>query len=72
MYVRVQVRPASKKESVIETDDRTYTISVKMPAERGLATARAKEMLADHLSVPLQKLRLISGHRSPRKIFTID
>lgn len=71
-YVRVQVQPESRKESLIQTDEKTYTISVREPAQQGLANNRVKELLARELGVSLQDIRLISGHRSPRKIFTIQ
>ncbi len=70
-YVRVQVTPSAKKESILELDEKTYAISVKEPAERNLANMRVREVLAEHLSLPLAKVRMISGHRSPRKIFDI-
>lgn len=71
MYVRVQVRPGSKRESLIETEGKTLTIAVKEPAKQGLANARVREILADHFGVPATNVRMISGHRSPRKIFDI-
>lgn len=72
MYVRVSVRPDAKKEAVIRVDDTSYSIAVREPAERNLANNRVREVLADELSVPVGKVRLISGHRSPKKIFSID
>jgi uncharacterized protein YggU (UPF0235/DUF167 family) len=71
MYIRVEAKPKSKKESVIQTDEKTYTISVKEPAQRNLANERIRELLAEELGVSKGKIKLISGHRSPRKIFTI-
>jgi len=71
MYVRVQVRPGAKKESVIQTDDKTLSIAVKEPAERNLANMRVRELVALEFGVPAGKVRMISGHRSPRKIFDI-
>ena len=71
-YARVQVTPSAKKESVIALDDKTYAIAVREPAERNLANTRVREVLAAHLDLPLGKVRLVSGHRSPRKIFDID
>lgn len=71
-YVRAQVKPGAKKESIIQTDEKTYSISVKEEAKQGLANDRVKELLARELGVKIQKIRLISGHRSPRKIFDID
>ncbi|KND52066.1 MAG: hypothetical protein ABA06_02260 [Parcubacteria bacterium C7867-001] len=72
MYVRVRVIPDAKRESLIETEDRTLTVAVKQPAERNLANTRVRELLAEHFSLPLGKVRLTSGHRSPRKIFDIE
>lgn len=71
MYVRVEARAGAKRESVLQTDDKTYAISVKEPARNNLANNRIKELLSEHLEVPVGKLRMISGHRSPRKIFTV-
>ncbi len=70
-YVRVEVTPSAKKESVIQTDDKTFSIAVKEPAERNLANMRVREVLAKHLEVPQASVRMISGHRSRRKIFDI-
>lgn len=70
-YARVEVTPSAKKESVIQLDEKTYAIAVKEPAEGNRANVRVREVLAAHLGVPLGKVRMISGHRSPRKIFDI-
>lgn len=72
MYIRVQVKPNAKKESVIQTDAKTYSIAVKEPAQQNLANSRVREVLATLLGVPVPAVRMISGHRSPRKIFDID
>ncbi len=71
MYVRVEVRPGARKESILQTDDKTYTIAVKEPAERNMANMRVREVLAQHLSVAIGKVKMVSGHRSVRKIFDI-
>lgn len=71
-YVRVEARPGARKESVLQTDDKTFTISVKEPATHNLANNRIRQLLSEHLDVPFKKIKMISGHRSPRKIFTLD
>ena len=71
MYLRVEVTPRAKKESVMQLDEKTYSISVKEPALRNLANMRVKELLARILGLSTAKVHLISGHRSPRKIFEI-
>lgn len=45
---------------------------VKAPAERNLANTRVRELVAAHLRVPLAHVRLISGHTSPSKLFSVD
>jgi uncharacterized protein YggU (UPF0235/DUF167 family) len=70
-YVRVEVTPSAKKESIIQTDEKTFSIAVKEPAEQNLANGRVREVLARHLQLPVAKVRMTSGHRSRRKIFDI-
>ncbi len=72
MYVRVEARAGARKESVLQSDDKTFSISVREPAEQNLANRRIIQLLAEHLEVPIGKIRMISGHRSPRKIFTVE
>jgi len=71
-YVRVRVTPGAKRESFIETDGKSFSASVREPAERNLANNRVREMVAAHFGVIVQKVKLVSGHRSPQKVFDID
>lgn len=77
MYVSVRVIAGSKEEKVEELPGRAgnggrLTLRVKAPAERGLANRRATELVARHFKLPVGKVRLVSGHRSPSKIFSVD
>ena len=72
MYVKVEVHPGAKKESVTKTGVDSFTIAVREKAERNLANRRVLELLARHHNVRIGKVRLISGHRSVRKIFSIE
>lgn len=72
MYVRVVVYPGAKKESVTSTGESRYEIKVKEPAERNLANVRLRELVAQEYRVDFKKVRLISGHQSNRKIFSVD
>lgn len=71
MYVRVRVTPSAKRESLIEADARNFSASVKEPAERNLANTRVRELLAERFGIPAGRVRLISGHRSPQKVFAV-
>ncbi len=71
MYVRVHVIPAAKRESVILRDENVFDISVREPAERNLANKRVAALVAMHFNLPLGKVRIVSGHRSPTKILDV-
>jgi uncharacterized protein YggU (UPF0235/DUF167 family) len=72
MYIRVNAVAGAKKESVQKIADNRYEISVREPAERNLANARIRTLLARELGVVESSVRLISGHQSPHKIFSVD
>ncbi len=71
MYIRVNAVPGSKKESVTKLAPDRYHIHVKEPAERNMANNRIKALLARELGLKEGVVRLVSGHRSPHKIFSI-
>lgn len=72
MYVRVNASPNAKKERITKLSEDKYEIAVREPAERNMANARIKTVLALELGLPEGKLRLISGHQSPHKIFSVS
>lgn len=72
MYVRVTVIPNAKRERVTETGPERFEMEVREPAARNLANARVRALLASRYTVGSSAVRLISGHRSPRKIFDVD
>lgn len=72
MYIKVKATAGAKKEKFEQSGKDLFKISVKEKAERNMANGRLREVLADHFSLPLGKIRLISGHHSPSKIFSVD
>jgi hypothetical protein len=72
MYIRVHAFPGARKERVVRDDEGVYTIAVKEPAERNMANTRIREILANELGVPLQEVRILTGHRSPSKLFVVQ
>lgn len=71
MYIRVNAIAGAKKEKIQRVSEDRYEISVKEPAERNMANKRIKELLAVELNVSEGSLRMISGHTSPHKIFSV-
>ena len=71
MYVRVLVKPGAKREMINQRSVDRFHLDVRAPAERGAANERARELLASHLKIPKEQIRLIGGHRSVNKLFSI-
>lgn len=69
MYIKVKVIVDSKIEKLEKVDEDSFKVWVKAPAERGLANARAREILTEYFKT--KGVRLVSGHTSPSKIFDI-
>ena len=72
MYVRVVVIAGAKRESIKRASDTKLQISVTEPAKQNLANRRVIALTAAHFGVTQKKVRLISGHRSPSKMLSID
>ncbi|MEK7463557.1 MAG: DUF167 family protein [Patescibacteria group bacterium] len=70
MYVKVKIKPDSKKETVIKVSDDHYEISVREKAENNNANSRLLEIMRNEH--PDSIIRIISGHHSPSKIVSID
>ncbi len=71
MFIKVQVTADAKREKVTRKSAERYDIAVKEPAEMNLANNRLREILSEELDVPIAKIRLISGHHHPHKIFSV-
>ena len=71
MYIRVRAFPDAKKEQITKISDDTYEIHVREPARNNVANQKIRELLAQELQVEVGVVRIISGHRSPRKIISI-
>lgn len=72
MYIKVLVKAGARKEIFEKKSENTYKISVKEKAERNMANERVVELVAEHLKVPKNKVRIISGHHHPHKLLSIQ
>ncbi len=72
MYIRVHAVPKARKEKVVEQKSGTYTIWVKEPAERNLANKRIREILSETRGVELGKIKLLTGHQSSTKMYSVE
>ena len=72
MYIYVKVTAGVKKESWKQKSEDHFEVSVKEKAERNMANARVLELVAEHFAVPVNKVRIVNGHRHPSKLLVID
>jgi len=71
MYLRVEVMPGAKKES-LKKDGEKWRISVREPAEQNRANKRVCELIAYELSVSVAQVRILTGHHARGKMISID
>jgi uncharacterized protein YggU (UPF0235/DUF167 family) len=72
MYVKVHAIPGRRKELVTKVDEVTFEIQVKEKAERNLANRRIQTILGELFQVPSTQVRLLTGHRTSSKMYSID
>ena len=70
MYIKVFVTPDAKKEKVEEKGE-TLLISVREPASQNLANTRVRELVASRLRIGVEKVRILTGHRSRAKMISV-
>ena len=72
LYVHAKVTAGVSKESFKIKNKDHFDISVREKAERNMANARVLELVARHFKVPVNKVRIVNGHRSPSKLIVVD
>lgn len=70
MQLQVKVFPRSKENSVTENGG-VYTVRVTAAPEHGEANDAALDLLADHLGVRIQQLRILRGATARHKVIEI-
>lgn len=71
MYVKVRVTAGAKKESVAQKAADSFRVSVRAPAERGLANQRVIELMRE-IYPDAKQFKIVSGHTSPSKIISVE
>jgi uncharacterized protein YggU (UPF0235/DUF167 family) len=72
MYIRVKVTASSKKEIFRKINEDHFEASVIEKALNNLANKRVLELVSLHFNLPINKVRIVNGHRSPTKLLIID
>ena len=68
--VRVIVEAGARREKLIDRAGKLH-VSVRERAERNEANTRVRGLLAAHFNVSIEAVRLRTGHRSRKKLFSI-
>ena len=71
-YIHVKVKAGAGEESFKKKSEDHFLISVREKAHRNEANKRVLELVAMHFKVPVNKVRIINGHRSPSKLLVVD
>jgi uncharacterized protein YggU (UPF0235/DUF167 family) len=71
MYITVFVKPSSSRERVVRLAGGEFMIDVKEEASGNKANKRAIFILAKHFNASPTRIRLVSGHHSRKKVFSI-
>jgi uncharacterized protein YggU (UPF0235/DUF167 family) len=71
-YIHVKVLAGMKKESFKQKSEDHFEISVKEKAERNMANERVLELIAEHLKIAKNKIRIVNGHKHPSKLIVIE
>jgi uncharacterized protein YggU (UPF0235/DUF167 family) len=70
MLIKIKVTAHAKHDS-IEKTTKGLNITVRTKAENNMANDRVREMLSMHFDVPLNKIKIISGHKSNNKTISV-
>ncbi len=71
-YIHVKVMAGARKEFFRRKSKDHFEVSVKEKAERNMANTRVLELVASHFKIPVNKIRIVNGHRHPSKLLVIE
>lgn len=72
MYIHVRVLADAKKERVENVGENRWRVDVTEPAKQNLANRRVVELLAAQYHTTPGRIKIVSGHRSPSKILSLQ
>lgn len=71
-HISVKVGAGAREELLEKISDTKFKIAVREKPERNQANRRVIELLAVQFNVPVKKIRIVKGHRSPSKLFSVS
>ncbi|OHA59372.1 MAG: hypothetical protein A2607_00230 [Candidatus Vogelbacteria bacterium RIFOXYD1_FULL_42_15] len=71
MYLKIRAVPEAKEDKIEKISTDTWRVWVQVPAERNLANQGIIKLVAHELGLKDDQIRIVSGHHSPSKIFSL-
>ena len=71
-YIHVKVTAGARKEHWEQKSEDHFDVAVREKAERNMANTRVLELVAEHFSVPVTKVRIVNGHKHPSKLLVVE
>ena len=72
MYIHIKALTNQKEERVFERKPGYFDVFVREKPEQNQANRKIVEIMAQHFSIRPEKVRIVSGHHKPSKIFNIN
>jgi uncharacterized protein len=69
--IRVTVSPGADRNEILGRHGDGWKVRVAAPAEGGRANQALVQLLADALALPRDRVRIVSGHASRRKLVAV-
>lgn len=70
MQLKIKVTTQAKHDS-IEKTEKGLNVSVRAKPENNIANDRVREMLSIHFEVPLNKVKIVRGHKMSSKVVSV-
>ena len=71
-FLPVRVTPSAGRDALLGWQGEVLCLSVAAPAQRGKANEAALRLLAAALGLPRERLRIVRGQTSRRKVVAIQ
>lgn len=71
MKIKVNAKTGAKEREIVKLGVDSYKVSVKERPEKGRANEAIAEVIAEHFGISSQRVQIISGFSSPRKVFEV-
>ena len=71
-YIHAKVTAGAKKEFLKQKSEDHFEVSVREKAENNMANKRVLELVSLHFKIPISKIRIVNGHRSPSKLLVVE